>query len=86
MTTSYRVFFKPSAEKEIRRVPKPDLERILDRIRRLSADPRPVGTRKMAGGERFRLRQGDWRILYAVYGTDRTVVIFKIGHRREVYR
>ena len=86
MTASYSVVIKKSAEHELRALPKEDLRRVVDRIRAFAGDPRPHGNEKLSGQERYRIRQGDYRIVYAVDDEGRTVEIVKIGHRREVYR
>ena len=86
MTASYSLVIKTSAERELRALPKEDLRRVLDRIRALAATPRPHGTEKLSGQERDRIRQGDYRIVYAIDDEQRIVEIVKIGHRREVYR
>ncbi len=83
---SYSLRVKKSAEKELRALPKPDLKRVVRRIGALADDPRPRDCRKLSGEERYRIRQGDWRV---VYGTDeerRLVEIVKIGHRKDIYR
>lgn len=86
MTASYSLLVKRDAEKELRRLPRRDLKRMLDRIAGLAADPRPPGVEKLSTLERYRLRQGDYRLLYEIDDAVRTVTIVKIGHRREVYR
>ena len=83
---SYSVFIKPSAAKELEAVPLRDRRRLVGRIRRLAADPRPPGCEKLTGAERYRIRQGPWRVLYAIADALVTVVVVKVGHRREVYR
>lgn len=85
---AYSLSVKRSAAREIERVePAAQRRRIVARIRALGSDPRPAGAEKLAGTEsRYRVRQGPWRILYEVDDEGRAVVIFKIGHRREVYR
>ena len=84
----YRLLIKPSAGKEIDAVgQKKDRQRIVNRIAALAAEPRPAGCEKLAGPEeRYRLRQGQFRIVYAVDDAARTVEVIKVGHRREVYR
>ena len=82
----YKVFIKPSAVKELEAISRKDRERIIRRIERLADDPRPQGCEKLAGGERYRIRQGAYRVVYLVDDAARDVTIFKIGHRREVYR
>jgi mRNA interferase RelE/StbE len=84
----YRLLIKPSALKELNAVDaKRDRQRIINRIQALAGDPRPPGFNKMAGATSlFRVRQGQYRIVYAIDDTARTVDVIKIGHRREVYR
>lgn len=86
MTATYKVFLKRSAEKELRSLPARDMARVVEKIKNLQGQPRPHGCEKMEGGERYRVRQGDWRILYTIDDTEKSVMIFKIGNRREVYR
>lgn len=86
MTDSYSLKIKRSAEKELRAVPKKDLLRVIERIQSLAVDPRVPGHQKLSGHDQYRIRQGDYRILYSINDTDRVVEIIKIGHRREVYR
>ena len=81
----YGVFARRSVTKDLERVPKRDLRRILGRIRLLARDPRPPGHEKLAGEERYRIRQGDYRIVYSVQGRDRTVWVAKVGPRRDIY-
>ena len=83
---NYRLFIKPSAVKDIEALPKKDRGRVITRIQTLAIDPRPTGCEKLSGHELFRLRQGNYRILYTVHDADLVVVVIKIGHRREVYR
>jgi mRNA interferase RelE/StbE len=83
---SYRVFIKPSAAKELVAVPLRDRRRLVVRIGRLASDPRPPGCEKLTGAERYRIRQGVWRVLYTIADEVVTVVVVKVGHRREVYR
>ena len=84
----YRLLIKPSAGKEIEALgQKKDRRRIVRRIATLAAEPRPAGCEKLAGAEgRYRIRQGQLRIVYAVDDAARTVEAVKVGHRRDVYR
>jgi len=86
VTGSYNLITKKSAERELRATPKQDMRRIVARIQGLAQHPRPSGCEKLSEHERYRVRQGDYRIVYAVDDESRTVEIVKIGHRREVYR
>lgn len=83
---SYRIFIKPSAAKELEAVPKKDRLGIVEKVRRLSNNPRPAGCEKLSGEEKYRIRQGDYRILYSIQEDEVIVTIVRIGHRREVYR
>ena len=84
----FRLLIKPSAAKEIEALgQKKDRQRIVRRITALASEPRPAGCEKLAGIEgRYRVRQGMFRIIYAVDDTARAVEVIKVGHRREVYR
>jgi len=84
---SYELFIKPSAAKELEAVGrKSDRTRIVDKIYTLKVDPRPQGCEKLTGQDRYRVRQGQFRILYVVDDNERVVTVVKIGHRRDVYR
>ncbi len=83
---SYSLFVKRSAAKELEAVPLKDRRRIVGRIQALAADSRPPGVQKLSGAEKYRVRQGDYRILYSIDDTERRVVIVKIGQRGDVYR
>lgn len=83
---SYKVLIRRSAADELGRIPKKDLRRIVGRIEKLAGQPRPDGCEKLSGQERFRIRQGDYRIVYSVDDAVRTIEIVKIGHRSEIYR
>ena len=83
---SYSLLIKPSAAKELESLPAKDRKRLATRIRSLTSEPRPTGTEKLSGQEKFRLRQGNYGMLYSVDDDQLSVVIVKIGHRRDVYR
>lgn len=85
---AYSLRIKPSAGRELESIDsKRDLRRIVTRIRALGTEPRPSGIEKLAGTPNaWRVRQGDYRILFTIDDSDRVVEVFKIGHRREVYR
>ena len=83
---SYRVLIKRSAAKELEAVPMKDRRRLAKRIAGLGEDPRPIGVQKLSGEEKYRLRQGDYRILYEIVDRDLIVTVVRIGHRGEVYR
>ena len=83
---AYRVYLKQSAARELNRVPDRDLRRIVRRIRLLAENPRPAGCEKLSAQERYRVRQGDYRIVYSIDDDAKTVCVVKVGHRSEVYR
>lgn len=83
---AYKLFFKKSVQKDFDSIPKKDLKRILSRIESLSEDPRPKGCEKLTGQERYRLRQGQYRIVYSIQDDELTVWVVKVGHRKDVYR
>lgn len=82
----YRVFFKRSVEKDFASIPKKDVKKILNRIKMLEEDPRPLGCEKLTGEERYRLRQGRYRIVYSIQDDELTVWVVKVGHRKDIYR
>jgi mRNA interferase RelE/StbE len=83
---AYKVYFRESVEKDFSVVPKKDLKKILRRIEALAENPRPSGCEKLTGRERYRVRQGQYRIVYSVQDEVLTVWIVKVGHRKDVYR
>ena len=83
---AYSIFFKDSVRKELAAIPKGDLLRIMERIGTLAENPRPMRCEKLSGQEKYRLRQGNYRIVYSIQDSQLTVWMVKVGHRREVYR
>ena len=82
----YKLTIKPSASKELESIPKKDLKRIIKRIGSLADNPRPPGCEKLSNLERYRVRQGNYRVVYGIDEKDRNISVVKIAHRREVYR
>lgn len=82
----YRVLLKRSAEKELDTLPRRVQERVLKRLLALESNPRPRGTKTLTASNAYRLRVGDYRLLYEVDDENRQIEVFAIGHRREVYR
>jgi mRNA interferase RelE/StbE len=84
----YRILVKPSANKEIDAVgQKKDRQRIVLRIQSLGENPRPLGCEKLAGHlDRYRVREGNYRILYSIDDEKLLVDVVKVGHRKDVYR
>jgi len=82
----YEIFFKKSVWKDLGKVPKSYLKRILSRIEKLGDDPRPIGCEKLTGQELYRARQGKYRIVYSIQENELTVWVIKVGQRKDVYR
>ena len=82
----YEVILKRSVAKDLRAIPVKDVARILRRIEALKVDPRPPGVEKLSGQEKYRIRQGVYRIIYEIRNQKLIVVVVKIGHRRDIYR
>jgi mRNA interferase RelE/StbE len=82
----YKIYFKISVEKDLRQIPQKEIKKILQRINLLTTDPRPQGSEKLTGQERYRIRQGRYRILYSIQDNELTIWVVKISHRKDVYR
>ncbi|MBS3908042.1 MAG: type II toxin-antitoxin system RelE/ParE family toxin [Actinobacteria bacterium] len=82
----YRIYFKVSVEKDFTQIPKKDIKKILKRIEMPAEEPRPTGCEKLTGQDRYRIRQGRYRVVYSVADNDHMVWIVKISHRKDVYR
>ena len=85
---SYKILIKTSAGKELAEVrSKADREKLVTRVQGLAANPRPHGSEKLAGyADRYRIRQGNYRVVYLIDDEASVVTIYKIGHRKDVYR
>ncbi len=83
---AYSIFFKKSVEKDLKAISKKELKKIINRIEGLAEEPRPQGCEKLTGQERYRLRQGRYRIVYSIQDNELTVWVVKVGHRKDIYR
>ena len=84
---AYSLSFKPSVEKDLRDLPKTEIPRVMQRIGELAENPLAHGSRKLVSAERFyRVRVGDYRIVYEVDSPSKLVIIHYVRHRRDVYR
>lgn len=81
----YEIVFKRSVYKDLKPIPKADVKRILERIDTLADDPRGPGCEKLSGQERYRFRQGVYRIVYEIADDRLIVTVVKVGHRGQVY-
>ena len=82
----FKLFFKESVWKDFKQIPKKDVKKILNKIEGLGNDPRPIGCEKLSGDEKYRIRQGRYRIIYSVQDKELTVWVVKVGHRKDIYR
>jgi mRNA interferase RelE/StbE len=82
----YDLEIRPSVRKDVEKVPRKDLKKILARIEGLRDDSRSVASVKLSGLEYYRIRQGDYRIVYEIDDRRSIVTVAKVGHRREVYK
>ncbi len=83
---SYNVAIKRSAAKEIEELPRDARRRVVTAIGTLAQNPRPPGCEKLSAMEKYRIRVGDYRVVYGIDDELVTVVVVKVGHRRDVYR
>ncbi len=82
----YEIFFKESVWKDFKKIPQNDLKRVLSKIEKLSENPRQIGCEKLTGQELYRIRQGNYRIIYSIQDNELTIWVVKVGHRKDIYR
>ncbi len=83
----FEIRWKHSATKELKKLSPQDIQRILKAVEELASEPYPHGTRKLTGSDRsFRIRVGDYRVIYSVLEACLVIEIVRVGHRKEVYR
>jgi mRNA interferase RelE/StbE len=83
----YKVLILPSViHKDLVKLPKQDVRRVMDKIKSLERNPRPMWSKKLSSREEYRGRQGNYRILYVIEDQVRIVEITKVGHRKNIYR
>lgn len=83
---NYTLVIERRAQKALARIEQRDRGRIADAIRGLALDPRPRGVKKLTGRDAYRLRVGEYRILYEIEDDQLVVLVVDLGHRREIYR
>ena len=82
---SYKIEWKRSATRELRKLPREAVSRILQAVEELSAHPYPTGVRKLVGSEQtYRIRIGDYRVVYSVFSSTLIIQIIRVGHRKDV--
>ena len=84
--SAYRIEFRPAALRELRKIDRSMQPRIQRAIALLAQDPRPPASRPLQGREGYRLRVGDYRIIYTIDNGNLLIVVVTIGHRRDVYQ
>jgi len=83
---TYSLFIERRAQHALARIARPEQERIITAIRRLMDDPRPSGTKKLTGRDAWRIRIGDYRVIYEIHTERLLILVVEIGHRREIYK
>ena len=83
---SYSVILPRTVQKALDRLPEDVAKRVLDRLVELEDEPRPADVKKLTGRPAWRIRVGDYRVIYEIHDRDLRVVVVTVGHRREVYR
>jgi len=82
----YRIELRRRAQRTLDRLPKADFQAVVEAMKELAQTPRPRGMEKVKNTGLWRIRQGDYRIVYGVDDSQQLVIIVRIGHRREIYR
>lgn len=83
---AYKVLIKPSAQKDLDLLPETEAVKILSKISNLIIEPRPIGVQKLHNQEGYRIRSGNYRILFEVNDSGRAILIYRIKHRKDVYQ
>ena len=82
----YKIELRWKAQRSLDRLPKDDFEAVLETVEGLANTPRPKGVEKIKSAGLWRIRQGDYRIVYSIDDSQETVIILRVGHRLEIYR
>jgi mRNA interferase RelE/StbE len=81
----YKVLIEKGVQKQLEKIPEPDYSKVKAAILGLSINPRPVGSKKLKGRDGYRIRQGDYRIIYDVQDDVLVVQVLAAGHRKDIY-
>ena len=81
----YRIIIKSSAQKDLDKLPDKELKKVLIRLKQLEINPRPIGVQKLSDDEGYRVRSGNYRILFIVNDKRKNVFVYRIKHRKDVY-
>jgi mRNA interferase RelE/StbE len=82
----YKIELRRQAQRALDKLPKTEFQAVIESIRALGNTPRPRGLEKVKGTGLWRIRQGDYRIVYSIDDDEKLVIIVRVGHRREIYR
>jgi len=82
----YQIFIEKSAQKSLSKIPSPHQGHIINKISKLSAQPRPIGAMKLSGREAWRIRVGSYRVIYEINDDKLTILVVTLGHRKDIYR
>ena len=83
---SYKIYFRKSAAKELGKLSNPEVQKLIQRIESLAIDPWPTGCEKLTGQEFYRIRQGNYRIIYSIQDDELTIWVVKVSHRKDIYK
>jgi mRNA interferase RelE/StbE len=83
---TYSIFIEKSAQKDLAKIPRKDQNRIIKSIEELSRNPRPAQSKKLTGRDAWRIRVGDYRVIYEIYDIRLLILIVVIGHRKDIYK
>ena len=81
----YEVLIEKNAQRQLEKIPEPDYSRVKKAILDLADNPRPHGCKKLKGRDGYRIRQGDYRIIYEIHDNVLTVLVLAAGHRKDIY-
>jgi len=82
----YRIELRRQVQKVLDKLPRSDFQAVIETIKGLAQTPRPRGIEKVKSSGLWRIRQGDYRIIYAIDDKERVVIVVRVGHRKEIYR
>ena len=83
---NYEIIIKPSAQKDLNKLPAKELKRVVTRLEQLSDNPRPIGVQKLSDEEGYRIRSGNYRILFIINDELKNIFIYRIKHRKDAYK
>ena len=83
---AYKIYIKPTASKDLDSLPDKEVQKIANLISQLAEEPRPVGVQKLTVKEGYRIRSGKYRILYEIEDKQKSVLIYRVKHRKDIYK